>query len=110
MQTSKDKFPQGERRSDAREMHLATVWRALIEGRGANKDDFELLLADLSEFTGFFFTAADTVTNEQLQRMEGRREVMGRILYLLDFEFSIINELRRAALTELHISTDEAQR
>lgn len=35
---------------------------------------------------------------------------MGRILYLLDFEFSIINELRRAALTELHISTDEAQR
>ncbi len=109
MQTSRDKYERGKRRTDAREEHLSSVWRALIEGRGATKEDFELILSDLAEESGFFYTAPVNTPGEQLQRLEGRRDVMGRILFLLDYDFTIINELRRAALVELQVTNSEAQ-
>jgi hypothetical protein len=109
METSKDKFPRGQRRGVDREKHLGSVWRAFKEGRGVSKDDAGLVLADLAEFTEFYFTAGDDVTPEQLLRREGRRDVMGRILFLLNFDMSFIQELQSAALDELQTTQDEAR-
>ena len=85
----------------ARDNRLGEVWRAILSGHGANAEDASALLVDLLLHSDFFTTAPPDATGEQLQRREGRREVMARILFLSDLPSSHITKLRRDLLDEL---------
>lgn len=89
-------------------MRLSEAWRAFQRG-AASKEDADLILADLAKQSEFFMVAAPGVDAETLQRREGRREVMGRILFLLDLPFSYMDELRRAASDEMQLDFLEGE-
>lgn len=106
MQTSRSLLKPGERRGDKWEDRLSSAWQAFSRG-AASAEDYELIMCDLMELTEFFYVAQPDASGEALQRREGRREVMARILFLLDRPASYMTELRRAALDELTISNLE---
>lgn len=107
MQTSRTVLKPGERRGDKWENKLSEAWRAMARG-GGSPEDFELAMSDLLETTEFFYVAGQDASGDSLLRREGRREVMARILFLLDYPVSYMTELRRAALDELTISNIES--
>lgn len=85
----------------ADEVRLGEIWRAILSGHGATADEASIALVDLLLTSDYFTTAPTEATGEQLQRREGRREVMARILYLSDLPSSRITKLRRDLLDEL---------
>lgn len=107
MQTSRTLLEPGERRGDKWEGRLSEAWRAMQAGSGS-KEDFEVAMADLLERTEFYYIADPAASGEALLRREGRREVMSRILFLLDRPASYMTELRRAALDELTVTGIES--
>lgn len=82
------------------DVRLTEAWQAFSRGR-ASQEDYEIIMTDLANFTGYFAIAEDAVPGDVLQRYEGKRAVMAHILYSLDAGSGIIGELRRAALDEL---------
>lgn len=106
MLSSKDIFPAGQRRTAKRDVRLHEAWAAFRAG-SASREDAELVLSDLAEFSEYFYVADSTATGDQLMRREGRREVMARILFLLDLPASFMTEVRQAALDELLVTQQE---
>lgn len=107
MQTSRTLLNPGERRGDKWEDRLSEAWRAMQNGSGS-REDFEVALSDLAEKSEFFYVADPAASGDALLRREGRREVMARILFLLDRPVSYMTELRRAALDELTVTNIES--
>lgn len=112
MQTSRTLLRRGERREQPNgenkwEDRLSEAWRAIQTGDGS-REDFEVIMSDLAEQTEFFYVADPSASGEALLRREGRREIMSRILFLLDRPVSYMTELRRAALDELTITQIES--
>lgn len=105
--TSRRVLPSDRQDRDSRDIRLAEAWQAIVAGRGS-KEDVELALADLGEFSGYFFVAESGTTGDQLLRNEGRRDVMARILFLLDVPIAYMTELRRAALDELTVTNENS--
>lgn len=99
-------LPAGQRRGGAREARLSEAWASFIDGR-ASREDAELILADLGDISGYFNVAGDDATGDQMLRREGRRDVMARILFLLDMPFSYMTEMRRASLDEFNVTNYE---
>ena len=108
MQGSRSLINVGRRKDAIWEDRLSKAWNAILNGKGS-KEDAEFVLADLSEISEFYYIADPAATGEALLRREGRREVMARILFLLDRPRSFIEELRRVAQDELQISTMETE-
>ena len=106
MITTRDILKPGERRGPEREARLSSAWQAIASGKGS-KEDADLVLADLAETSEFYYVADPEATPTQLMRREGRREVMARILFLLDLPASYMTELRQAALDELQLTMTE---
>lgn len=98
----------GERRTDKHEDRLHEAWNAIINGQGS-KDDAELILADLGEFSGYFAVTPPGTDGTTLSHNEGRRAVYARIMYLLDIPTSYMTELRRASLDEMQITANEGE-
>lgn len=108
METTRTVLPEGQRSPEKRLVRLSEAWRAFQRG-AASKEDADLILADLAKQSEFFMVAAPGADTETLQRREGRREVMGRILFLLDLPFSYMDELRRAASDEMQLDILEGE-
>jgi hypothetical protein len=82
------------------QVELGAAWRAILDGKGS-KEQAQLVMTDLALETGYFGVAPPDATGDMLQRQEGRRGVMARILFLADLPSSAITQLRRDALDEL---------
>lgn len=82
------------------EVRLGDAWRAIMDGKGS-ADDARLAITDLLIETEYFGVAPDDTPDRVLQRREGKRGVMARILFLADLPSSAITKLRRDALDEL---------
>lgn len=106
MQTSRTILQHGERRGDKWETRLSSAWNAIAKGEGS-KEDFELVLVDLSELSEYFAIAQPDASGADLMRREGKREVFSRILFLLDRPNSFMTEVMRATLDEMTVSTLE---
>lgn len=96
--------PDPEKRDD----RLAQAWHAFVSGR-AGREDADLIMGDLAMFTGFMQVSDVGATDAELRRFEGRRDVMARILFLLDMPMSHMTELRRAAADEAVASAMEGR-
>lgn len=82
------------------DVKLGQAWQAILNGRGT-KEEVRACFIDLLLETGYFGVAPPDATGDMLQRREGKREVMARILFLADLPSSAITQLRRDALDEL---------
>lgn len=109
MKTSADLFPEGNRRGDGLTIALGEAWRAFREGR-AGTAEYELIIGDLQEITGYYYVAPPSTTNDELRQREGARSVFARILFLLDVPLDKLVEMRRAALIELDVTNQEGER
>lgn len=108
MDTTRTVIPAEKRTQETRNDRLSQAWNAFVRG-AASKEDADLIMSDLAKYSEFFFTASDDVELRQLMRREGRRDVMGRILFLLDLPFTYMTELRRAALDEHLVDSVEGE-
>lgn len=94
--------PDGAKRDE----RLSQAWHAFVTG-GASREDADLIMGDLAVFTGFMQVSDIAATDAELRRFEGRRDVMARILFLLDMPMSYMTELRRAAADAAFASANE---
>lgn len=108
METTRTVIPKAQRTPVARQQRLTAAWQAFQRG-AASKEDADLILADLAKVTEYFFVAADDASGPDLLRREGRRDVMARILFLLDLPFSYMDELRRGASDEMQLDLYEGE-
>lgn len=106
--SSRTLLRRGQRRSVKHEERLTTAWQAIMHGKGS-KDDAELVMADLGEFSGYFAVSEPGTDGTTLSHNEGRRAVYARIMYLLDLPASYMSELRRASLDEMQITATEGE-
>jgi hypothetical protein len=83
------------------EVKLGEIWRAFMEGRSITSEEAKLVMLDLFMESQYFETAPAGATGDMLQRREGKREVMARILFLSDLPGSVITRMRRDALDAL---------
>jgi hypothetical protein len=92
-------------RSQVKQLHdevaLGKTWRNIFSGHGVTTDAAKAALTDLVIESEYFAVAPPGTSTEMLHRREGKREVIARILFLLDLPSSFITELRRDALDEL---------
>jgi hypothetical protein len=83
------------------EVKLGKAWRGIFQGHGVTGDEAKAVLTDLIIESEYFAVSPPGTSTEMLHRREGKREVIARILFLLDLPSSFITELRRDALDEL---------
>lgn len=84
-----------------KEIKLGECWRAFMAGRGVTSDEAQRMMTDLLLTSEYFNTAPPDATGDMLQRREGKRELMARILFLSDLPGSAITRARRDVLDEL---------
>src|ERR1044072_6701771 len=84
-----------------REVKLGECWQAFMTGRSVTQEQANRMLVDLLVFSEYFNTAPPDATGDMLQRREGKREWMARILFLSDLPSSAITRARRDVLNEL---------
>lgn len=107
--TTVDVLPPGSRRGLNATLKLTEAYNQVFSKPGV-REDVDLVLADLAEYSGYFATMPIDAPDRALQRMEGRREVFARILSLFGVTGEEREELRRAALREMTASIDEGSR
>ncbi len=107
--TTKQQLPAGKRRGVAANSALVTAYQNVFKDLGV-RADVDLVLGDLAEYSGYYNTMPEDATSAQMQRAEGRREVFARILSLFGVSGEDRELLRRAALEELQVSSEEGTR
>lgn len=100
------KVPRG---SEA-ELRLASAYEAVFLLRNATKDDLDMVMVDLAEFTGYFAVAPAGTSEAELRDLNGKRAVFARILSLIKLPMGRLSQLREAALVEMQISSLEGER
>ncbi len=108
--TTGDIFPKGKRRGPQSELRLHEAYRAVFTLQKPMKEDLDLVLADLGEFSGYHAVLSPTATDGEMRDHNGRRAVFARILSLIELPLSQLNDLRNAALVEMQISNEEGSR
>lgn len=98
-------------KEDTRRGAQATVdlHNAYAEVFDRTRPGVDVVLGDLAEFSGYFFTAPRGSSEADLNRMEGMREVFARILNLIALPMPQLEALRLAAIEEQRISNEEAR-
>lgn len=103
--STRDIMQEGPFRESVNELRkdvaLGDLWRTFMAGRSVTSEEAQLMIVDLLMTSQYFEIAPPGTTGEALQRREGARELMGRILFLADLPSSYITRLRRDALDEL---------
>lgn len=84
-----------------REVKLGECWQAFLAGRSVTQEQANRMLVDLLIASEYFMTAPPDATGDYLQRREGKRELMARILFLSDLPSSAITRARRDVLNVL---------
>lgn len=94
--------PYREALEDLRQdVKLGELWQTFLAGRSVTSEEAQLMIVDLLLTSQYFEIAPPGATGDMLQRREGARELMGRILFLADLPSSYITKLRRDALDGL---------
>ncbi len=107
IRTTRDALVPGKRRGALAEQRLHEAY-ANVFSRGG--EDVDLVLADLAEYSGYFFVTPTGTSADDLFRVEGSRQVFARILSLISLPMSQLEALRKAALEELQTSNEEGSR
>jgi hypothetical protein len=105
-----DIYKEGSRRTAPQTLRLAAAYEAVFVKRRPMQEDVDLVMADLAEFSGYFTTAPTSTNSNDLWDLNGKRSVFARILSLIAIPRVQLEELRKAALDEMHISNTEGQR
>lgn len=98
-------FPRGLRRRAAANLRLAGAYKATFGGN-ATQEDIEIVLTDLAEATGFYRVSPAGTSAEARAFADGRRDVMSRILNLVNLPSEKLTALHNAALAE-ELTTNE---
>ena len=95
------KFPYAPRGARA-QSHLASAYRRVFEpGAGASSDeDRQIVLADLSSFTGFYRVSGPGLSAEDRAFADGMRAAYGRIYRFLRMTDDEVRSLEEAARQE----------
>lgn len=72
--------------------HLHEAYRGLFR---STKDDVQIVLADLADFSGFYWASGEGVDPHDRAQRDGRREVFARIFHFLN-----LTEEEKSALAE----------
>lgn len=83
------------------DIKLGEAWRSFMAGRSVTSEEANAMLRDLLMTSEYFDIAPPEASAAMLQRREGKRELMARILFLSDLPGSVITRLRRDVLDEL---------
>lgn len=110
MTTTSELFQPGHRRGPTSTIRLAGAYEAVFLLRNAGKEDLDLVMADLAEFSGYFAVSPPGTSAEELLDANGRRAVFARILSLIRLPMGELTRLRDAALIEMQISSQEGDR
>lgn len=105
--TTADIFDEGKRRGAGSQLKLHEAFHTVFDRR---KEHVDLVLADLAEFSGYYFVTPPGASNEFLRQMEGRREVFARILSLIALPMTQLEALWVAAVEETQTSNTEGER
>lgn len=87
---------------------LVLAWRNIRAG-GGSRADFEVVMADLAAYSGYFDNPAVDDSNNAVQRWIGRREICARIFFLTELKEAALDELRDAAAAERQLRDPENQ-
>lgn len=87
---------------------VVDAWHSLRDGRG-DVSHYEIVLADLATFSGYFDTPPVDSSMEAIQRWLGRREICSRILFLAGIQGDALVALREAADAERQLRTPDDQ-
>jgi hypothetical protein len=85
----------------SKDVKLGDIWQAFVAGRSVTSEDARQVMTDLLVASEYFNVAPPDATGDVLQRREGKRELMARILFLSDLPSSAITRARRDVLNEL---------
>ncbi|MFA7602555.1 MAG: hypothetical protein WCY29_06060 [Novosphingobium sp.] len=108
MDTTRTVLSPTQRGPEARNVRISEAWRNFQRG-AASREDADIILADLAKQSEYFLIADPAADGAALLRREGKREMMARILFLLDLPFSYMDELRRAASDEMQLDLMEGE-
>lgn len=86
-----------EARVTAMQRRIAGAYHAFAEGR-ASRDDADLVLVDLAQFSRYLDTTQLGVSNEVLREINGRRAVFARIVEAVIGAGGNLDGLHRAVL------------
>lgn len=75
---------------------LQEAYQAFERGQ-ASKEDSDLILFDLLQFTGYYSTTHAAADAGQVKFAEGQRSVAARILWMIDAPVTLIREYAKAA-------------
>jgi hypothetical protein len=99
-------FPRGRRRGYQAQERLTQAYQEVFTGK-PNREDQELVLADLAKESGFFqYAHASAMTSEQLWQREGARVLFGRIYEHITLEEADRRALETAARREAAVDVD----
>lgn len=96
-------------RSRNARVRLITAYQNLFSGK-CTETDAEIVLADLVEYTSHMAAAGEEAnTSEKLWRLEGRRDVMQRIMDLVNLPPDKLRDLRMAIQLENEATRKEGK-
>ncbi|MCY6380988.1 hypothetical protein [Hoeflea prorocentri] len=101
---------EGARRRDATAMsELQGAYHRVFFGLGATQQDQSTVLADLSAYTGYFFSQDAEATGEALREANAMRRVLARIIRLGLGAEGDLSALYRAAVAETLATREEGR-
>ncbi len=92
-------FPWLKSRSTEASLRLTQAYMAVFSGK-ATREDAEVVLADLANYSGFYRTSPADTPSDVLRYQEGMRAVYGYVYSHLNLSPSDISALENAARQE----------
>ncbi len=105
MKTLSDLFPEGT--SPKALERLMGSYERVFFGRGASKEDQQIVLADLATFSKHFFVDGAKASNEEIREANGMRLIMGRIIRLGLGENGDLSALYKAVVRQTATNKDK---
>lgn len=92
-----DVLPKMRRNVPAAELRLQQAYKAFAECR-PSAEDCSIIMVDLVSFSGYLNTTPSDAPDAHLRQIEGRREVVGRIVRFAEMPLTEVNQLARLAM------------
>jgi hypothetical protein len=102
-----DLYKPGRRRGSAATIRLSDAYRAVFINGNPSKEDSEIVMSDLANFSGYFSVSPPGTSDADLREANGARAVFARILSLSELPLVQLRSLREAALVELQTDSEE---
>lgn len=106
MQSLAKLFSPGARRRAQAQLRLAQAYKAVFSGNGT-QDDAQLVLADLTNVSGFYAVEDASVSAAARAFADGRRDLMNRILRMASLGPEQLDALFQAVLAEEEADNQE---